>query len=320
MATRSLTSVFIMMRNNALQNKNLQGGPRGDGYYDYDDDDDTVALVGTGKQKYKKLKQTEIQIEKPAFVEWAEKMNMIKFECDQITDKMIEMEEIHGSLLRRPGFSDDKNEEEEKVERMTREITQIFFRCKNTVKVMEQRKRNLQPHEQTLAQNMLSSIVSKLQELSTEFRKCQSKYLDKIKSREEKSHQFFSDVDHDLMIGQEEDDEIDDIMFQRGINTQIVDKNTKLIETRETEIQSVVRSITELSEIFQDLGSLITEQSGIIDRIDYNIENTVVQTEKGLDELKKAENYQKKSNKMMIIFVMAIILVVMFLTLVISKS
>ena len=45
-------------------------------------------------------------------------------------------------------------------------------------------------------------------------RKCQSKYLDKIKSREEKSHQFFSDVDHDLMIGQEEEDEIDDIMFQ----------------------------------------------------------------------------------------------------------
>ena len=41
---------------------------------------------------------------------------------------MAEMEEIHGSLLRRPGFSDDKNEEEEKVERMTREITQIFFR------------------------------------------------------------------------------------------------------------------------------------------------------------------------------------------------
>ena len=62
MATRSLTSVFIMMRNNALQNKNLQGGPQGDGYYDYDDDDDTVALVGTGKQKYKKLKQTEIQV------------------------------------------------------------------------------------------------------------------------------------------------------------------------------------------------------------------------------------------------------------------
>ena len=59
MAVRSLTSVFIMMRNNALQNKHLGKGDN-DGYYD--DDDDTVALVGTGKQKYKKLKQTEIQV------------------------------------------------------------------------------------------------------------------------------------------------------------------------------------------------------------------------------------------------------------------
>ena len=203
---------------------------------------------------------------------------------------------------------------------MTREITESFCRCKNVMKMMNQRRCQLNEQEQLLAQNMLSGNATTLQTLSFDFKKAQSNYLKKLKKREERSHEFFIH-DADLMIGQTYEDDIDDVSFERGItNEQMVaiDNNSALVEARENEIQSVVKSITELSEIFQDLGSIIVEQSGIIDRIDYNIENAVVQTQTGLEELQKAENYQKKNKKMLVIVVMAGITLIMLLILILT--
>lgn len=61
-------------------------------------------------------------------------------------------------------------------------------------------------------------------------------------------------------------------------------------------------------------------QGTILDRIDYNIEHTAVQVEKGLEHLQKAEKYQKKNRKMMIIVVLFVIVIVLIILLVAVKS
>lgn len=312
-----------MMRNNALQNKHLSMNRLAGGYDDFDDDDDdTVALV-RDKQKFrKKSAETSVMIQKPAFVEWAERLNEIQFELEHISEKMLDLNDLHDKHLKRPTLSDN-TDDEIAVEAITREITQIFMRCKNTMKMMDRGKTRLNEQEQLLAQNMLSGTAINLQNMSMDFRQAQTGYLKKLKSREERSHQFFIDADPDLMIGQTYEGDIDDVSFERGLTReqmQLVDDNSKMVETRESEIQSVVKSITELSEIFQDLGNIIVEQSSIIDRIDYNIENTVQQTETGLKELKKAEEYQKKNKKMLIIVVLSVILIIMLFGLLIKHS
>lgn len=61
-------------------------------------------------------------------------------------------------------------------------------------------------------------------------------------------------------------------------------------------------------------------QGTLLDRIDYNVEQTAVRVDKGLTQLQKAEKYQKKNRKMLIISVLFIIVVILLIILIAVKS
>jgi len=61
-------------------------------------------------------------------------------------------------------------------------------------------------------------------------------------------------------------------------------------------------------------------QGTLLDRIDYNVEQTAVRVDKGLTQLQKAEKYQKKNRKMLIISVLFIIVVILLVILIAVKS
>ena len=58
----------------------------------------------------------------------------------------------------------------------------------------------------------------------------------------------------------------------------------------------------------------------MIDRIDHSIENTSLKVEAGLNELKKADKYQKKNRKMKCIVIEAVIVVILLFILIITKT
>ena len=57
---------------------------------------------------------------------------------------------------------------------------------------------------------------------------------------------------------------------------QMVEQNTRQVEQRDEEIRRIVESIAELQSIFSDLANLVADQGTVLDRIDYNMEQTVV--------------------------------------------
>jgi len=61
-------------------------------------------------------------------------------------------------------------------------------------------------------------------------------------------------------------------------------------------------------------------QGTILDRIDYNVEQSATRVEKGLTQLQKAEKHQKKNRKMIIISVLFIIVIIMVIVLIAVKS
>merc|ERR1712107_589139 len=63
---------------------------------------------------------------------------------------------------------------------------------------------------------------------------------------------------------------------------------------RSQEICQIAASINDLHTIFKELAVLVIDQGSIPDRIDYNIEQVVVQSKEANVQLQKAEHGQKK--------------------------
>lgn len=91
--------------------------------------------------------------------------------------------------------------------------------------------------------------------------------------------------------------------------------NEALIASREREIEAIAQGVIELASIFQDLNQMVIDQGSLLDRIDYNVENTLTEVKEADKELKVATNYQRRSVKRKIILLLIIIVAGMFILL-----
>ncbi|TYZ65523.1 hypothetical protein PybrP1_000807, partial [[Pythium] brassicae (nom. inval.)] len=150
------------------------------------------------------------------------------------------------------------------------------------------------------------ALATQLQSLSGEFRKSQKDYLAKVKN------QKAGPVEFDFLS--ETNSKAARRSLDMGFNkAQIteVDVAEDLINERDQEIQKIAESITELATIFKELAVLVIDQGTILDRIDYNMEQVVEQTEKGIVELEKAEKTQKNNRPMKCIGLLLVLICVM---------
>ncbi|XP_050999878.1 syntaxin-16 isoform X2 [Acomys russatus] len=305
MATRRLTDAFLLLRNNSIQNRQLLAEQLAD---------DRMALVsGISLDP-----EAAIGVTKRSPPKWVDGVDEIQYGVGRIKQKMKELASLHDKHLNRPTL-DDSSEEEHAIEIATQEITQLFHRCQHAVQALPSRaRRACSEQEERLLRNVVASLAQALQELSTSFRHAQSGYLKRMKNREERSQHFF-DTSVPLM------DDGDDAatLYGQGFTDDqlvLVEQNTLMVEEREREIRQIVQSISDLNEIFRDLGAMIVEQGTVLDRIDYNVEQSCVKTEDGLKQLHKAEQYQKKNRKMLVILTLVVIIVVLIVVLIGVKS
>ncbi|KAJ8102725.1 t-SNARE [Lipomyces tetrasporus] len=98
-----------------------------------------------------------------------------------------------------------------------------------------------------------------------------------------------------------------------------IDFQNSLIAERELEIQGIEQGISELNEIFRDLGTMVTEQGVLVDNIESNITNVADSTQQASAELTKASRYQKGTrNKsccllLILVVILAVVLLAVFL-------
>lgn len=261
--------------------------------------------------------EAAIGVTKRSPPKWVDGVDEVQYDVGRIKQKMKELASLHDKHLNRPTL-DDSSEEEHAIEITTQEITQLFHRCQRAVQALpSQARRACSEQEERLLRNVVASLAQALQELSTSFRHAQSSYLKRMKNREERSQHFFN-TSVPLM-----DDGDDAALYGQGFTDEqlvLVEQNTLMVVEREREIHQIVQSISDLSEIFRDLGAMIVEQGTVLDRIDYNVEQSCVKTEDGLKQLHKAEQYQKKNRKMLVILILVVIIVVLTVVLIGVKS
>ena len=66
-----------------------------------------------------------------------------------------------------------------------------------------------------------------------------------------------------------------------------IKKSRRFVWSTPLSTSSLAKSIEELAIMFKDLGTLVIEQGSMVDRIDYNMEQTVTRMKEGVQELVK---------------------------------
>jgi len=240
--------------------------------------------------------------------DWISRVSDIQYEITSIRSRLHDLSELHKSHLL-PGFH-DRDDEEHAIEVLTSEITKMFHKAQKLTKAIGKGEQKLNTgDERQLKTNIQAELARELQDLTINFRQAQKNYLTALRSRQKKIGQF-------SYLADLEPENIDS-GFTAAQLSQFHDMDDR-ISQRDKDIIQIAKSIQELAEIFNDLNMLVIDQGTILDRIDYNLEQTSFNVEKGVEELVKASDSQKKSRTKMCILLLCIMVLVMVVVIVLK--
>lgn len=114
--------------------------------------------------------------------------------------------------------------------------------------------------------------------------------------------------------------------FEEGLDTGFTESQLMQLEEakqsmdeREREIARIAQSINDLAMVFRELSVLVVEQGSVLDRIDYNIEQSMHTVKAGTAELIKAEEYQKRGKSLVCIIILIALIIICLLILIFRR-
>ena len=158
---------------------------------------------------------------------------------------------------------------------------------------------NINSLEEKVKKNVKMFLIGKIQNFSNEFRKNQQQFMKYLKEMGGGDEEFLINNNNSNNNNNSEDsfsslDDEKENLNKDFLLTQEDDLQLQ-IKKRDEDINILANSINELSGIFKDLQNVVNEQGTILDRIDYNIEVSYENSQRGLKHIKKAEEHQNES-------------------------
>jgi syntaxin 16 len=190
------------------------------------------------------------------------------------------------------GF-DDKHAQEHSIDQKSSLLDQVVLYNKlirNTQKLISSLYKK---GDDVILKNMQSALANKLHAVSAQYRSIQNQYLNSIISNPELGLHNKQSQATQFNKQAHEDGDLD-LVFTDAELRQVASNNIAITE-REKEINQIAKSILGLAEIFKELNVMVIDQGSVLDRIDYNIEQTNVHLESAHKELTKVANLTKAS-------------------------
>lgn len=161
-----------------------------------------------------------------------------------------------------------------------------------------------------------------------EFQGIQRQFTDVMKQVNERAREFLeaTEMANDAALIEEEQGQnssistripSSQIVIERDpINNEEFAYQQNLIRQRDQEINNIERGITELNEVFKDLGSVVQQQGVLVDNIEANIYTTSDNTQLASDELRKAMRYQKRTSRWRVYLLIVLLVMLLFIFLI----
>ena len=212
----------------------------------------------------------------------------------------------------KPKFIDEQQENrriEQEIQKLIIQMMKKIKFCEGLTKMekINKNKNNGNKIDQKVKNNIKDFLVSKIKNFSNEFRRNQQQYMKYLKEMEG------GDIENNNNNLNHSFESLDD-NEEENLNNNFLMKQDddfqQQMKKRNEDINILANSINELSGIFKDLQNVVQEQGTILDRIDYNIDVSYENSQKGHKFLKKAEEHQNEScfrNVILVLFVIIFI-------------
>lgn len=248
-----------------------------------------------------------------------------------IDDNLEQVERLMkqlNSLYRKnslPGF-EDKSHDEKEIEDLSYQVIQLFQKCYNVIKKLQHvfksqtmDGKQLQRGDLIILDNMRKRYAQKIQTESNKFRVLQNNYL-KFLNKDDLKPIFPKNDDSSQLLIEEQETPArgsqDIEAYSRQTLRRQMDSgqqaNQRFLMERDEEITQLAKGVLEVSTIFREMQNLIIDQGTVVDRIDYNIENTVIHLKGANRELDKATHYQKRTQKCRVILLLSLCVTALF--------
>lgn len=270
---------------------------------------------------------------------WLDIQDEIDQHLGDIASKMKKLDQMHAKHVL-PGFDDEsvKAREEREIEALTQDITKSFTMSQKAIRRIDHLVREQQQHsggnisqaDETMARNLKMSLASRVGDVSTLFRKKQSAYMKKLRQLGGMSSPLDRSgtpmaqnpyTDPAMMDSETDRSSAQSTLLQTAQVRQrqrgVMDS---AIEQREREIEKIAQGVIDLSNMFQELQTMVIDQGTVLDRIDYNVERTHEHVKEADKELKVATGYQRRSTKRKILLLLFLIVIGMFILLLVKPK
>jgi syntaxin 16 len=182
-------------------------------------------------------------------------------------------------------FDDEDKKLNKNIAKIVHEITQQLSICEKKIKELV--KQNIDNDTDNIIKiNMQHTIIKKITDFTKKFKINQELYKKKYK-------ELVGEDDPTYEINESlRKDNNDSNNFENFLMTENINQN---LQNRDNELNQLLNSVNDLSQIFKDMQSLVMEQGSILDRIDYNIDLAATNVTTGKKSLVKANEYHKNN-------------------------
>ena len=290
-------------------------------YLEKDIFDDTKKVLSNSflfaeNKNTKLLKYDQIELEDISYnldnsnyVESYKKVNNI---LDELLTNFASLKSFQQERIK-PKFIDEEIENK----RIDKEIDKLIIKmmkkikfCEALTKMIKNKKNETNTILEKVKNNIKLFLVTRIQNFSNEFRKNEQQYLKYLKEMGVVINSNNENNTSNDLLTNNDDDEKKNFLY-----TQEDDLHSQ-IKKRDEDISVLVKSINELSVIFKDLQNIVQEQGTILDRIDYNINISYENSQKGLQSIKKADEHHKDScfrNAILLLFIIIFVETIMII-------
>ena len=209
---------------------------------------------------------------KPAFPPlWVDSYDKIIEDFSKLQESLTSLESLQKKQISNP-FSKDGS--------IDSKISLSSSSVLSMIKAIDSQIKDLRAHEgnsedKEIRGNIIKSLSGKLREFSLRYKKKYDHYMEKVKSF--KPNDLLEYENQEISLDGEDVEQ-----FQ-------------VAKYKNEAINSLVQNIIDLADIFKELNSLVVIQGTILDRVDYNIQKTLENTNEANKQLIKAEKHQKCS-------------------------